>query len=229
MPIRCTLKFRVLAFFLLFWTFLSCHSGGAESAVVTLDSIVIYKTHEWLAAKPTVYFHCLGGNKTTLPDVQKEHVLYSFNGEESWQPLTEFKSKKCKRCGFYEEDSIKSDDVFEEWEFCPSDFTSPAGKYVRFNPKEFNATFLCLQCTAYSNVTSTSSSTSSSTDGGEKGMHAAVIIVISIVASIVLILGMVVGYKYWQKKRRQQDQARFLKLFEDGDDIEDELGLSDVI
>lgn len=78
-------------------------------------------------------------------------------------------------------------------------------------------------------VTSTSSSTSSSTDGGEKGMHAAVIIVISIVASIVLILGMVVGYKYWQKKRRQQDQARFLKLFEDGDDIEDELGLSDVI
>lgn len=60
-------------------------SEGAESAVVTLDSIVIYKTHEWLAAKPTVYFHCQGGNRTTLPDVQKEHVLYSFNGEESWQ------------------------------------------------------------------------------------------------------------------------------------------------
>lgn len=68
-----------------------------------------------------------------------------------FQPLTEFESKKCKRCGFYEEDSIKSDDVFEEWEFCPSDFTAPAGKYVRFNAKEFNATFLCLQCTAYSN------------------------------------------------------------------------------
>lgn len=60
-------------------------SEGVESAVVTLDSIVIYKTHEWIAAKPTVYFHCQGGNKTKLPDVQKEHVLYSFNGEESWQ------------------------------------------------------------------------------------------------------------------------------------------------
>lgn len=60
-------------------------------------------------------------------------------------------------------------------------------------------------------------------------MHAAVVIVISVVASTVLIIGMVVGYKYWQKKRRAQDQARFLKLFEDGDDIEDELGLSDVI
>lgn len=60
-------------------------SGGAESAVVTLDSVMIYKTHEWLASKPTVYFQCQGGNKTKLPDVQKEHVLYSFNGEESWQ------------------------------------------------------------------------------------------------------------------------------------------------
>lgn len=60
-------------------------SGGVESGVVTLDSIVIYKTHEWLASKPTVYFQCQGGNKTKLPDVQKEHVLYSFNGEESWQ------------------------------------------------------------------------------------------------------------------------------------------------
>ncbi|CAK9320025.1 unnamed protein product [Citrullus colocynthis] len=225
MPIRRPLSFKVSTLFLIVSTFLSCQSGGVGSGFVTLDSIVIYKTHEWLASKPTVYFQCQGGNKTKLPDVQKEHVLYSFNGEESWQPLTEFESKKCKRCGFYEEDSIKSDDVFEEWEFCPSDFTAPAGKYVRFNAKEFNATFLCLQCTAYSKVTSTISPS----HDGEKGMHSAVVIVISVVASIVLIIGMVVGYKYWQKKRREQDQARFLRLFEDGDDIEDELGLSDVI
>ena len=60
-------------------------------------------------------------------------------------------------------------------------------------------------------------------------MHAAAIILISVIVSTVLIIGMVIGYKYWQKKRREQDQARFLKLFEDGDDIEDELGLNDVI
>ncbi|XP_022143802.1 uncharacterized protein LOC111013628 [Momordica charantia] len=225
MPIRCTLNFRVSSIFLIVSAFLNCVAGGAESAVVTLDSVMIYKTHEWLASKPTVYFQCQGGNKTKLPDVQKEHVLYSFNGEESWQPLTEFESKKCKRCGFYEEDSIKSDDVFEEWEFCPSDFTAPAGKYVRFNEKEFNATFMCLQCTAYSNV----SSSSAPTHNSEQGMHVAAIIVISALVSTVLIIGIVVGYKYWQKKRREQDQARFLKLFEDGDDIEDELGLGDVI
>lgn len=225
MPIRCSTSFEVLTVFLLVSASLSCCSEGEESAVVTLDSIVIYKTHEWLASKPTVYFKCQGGNKTKLPDVQKEHVLYSFNGEESWQPLTEFKSKKCKRCGFYEEDSIKSDDVFEEWELCPSDFTAPDGEYVRYNKKEFNATFLCLECTAYSNVTSSSSHSHDT----EKGMHAAAIILISVIVSTVLIIGMVIGYKYWQKKRREQDQARFLKLFEDGDDIEDELGLNDVI
>lgn len=35
--------------------------------------------------------------------------------------------------------------VFDEWEFCPSDFTSD-GKYIRFKDKEVNATFSCPQC-----------------------------------------------------------------------------------
>lgn len=54
------------------------------SAIVTLDSIRIYKTHEWLK-KPTVYFHCNGENKTVLPDVKNANFDYAFNGEESWQ------------------------------------------------------------------------------------------------------------------------------------------------
>jgi cbb3-type cytochrome oxidase subunit 3 len=45
----------------------------------------------------------------------------------------------------------------------------------------------------------------------------------------VFVLGVAAAYKYWQKKKREQDQARFLKLFEDGDDIEDELGLGTVL
>lgn len=59
----------------------------------------------------------------------------------------------------------------------------------------------------------------------EQGMHWAIIILISVLVSTVLIISMVIGYKYWQKKKREKDQARFLKLFEDGDDIEDELGI----
>lgn len=60
-------------------------------------------------------------------------------------------------------------------------------------------------------------------------MHAALIILISVVVSTVFILGGVAAYKYWQKKKREQDQAQFLKLFEDGDDLEDELGLGNVL
>lgn len=62
------------------------------------------------------------------------------------QPLTDFSGNKCKRCGFYEEDTIKSDDVFDEWEFCPSDFMATKGKYTREKEKEFKATFLCPDC-----------------------------------------------------------------------------------
>lgn len=60
------------------------------------------------------------------------------------QPLTELNEKKCKRCGLFEMDSFKPDDVFDEWELCPGDFVD--GKYVRFKDREVNATLICLEC-----------------------------------------------------------------------------------
>lgn len=56
-------------------------------------------------------------------------------------------------------------------------------------------------------------------------MHLVLVIMVSALVSIVSVLAVVAVYKYWQKRKREQDQARFLKLFEDGDDIEDELAL----
>lgn len=73
------------------------------------------------------------------------------------------------------------------------------------------------------------SNSAPSSHKSRNGMHLALVIVISALVSTVLVLGIVAVYKYWQKKKREQDQARFLKLFEDGDDIEDELGLGTVI
>lgn len=225
MSILVLLNSMVLTVLLVFSIFLSCFPGSVLSALVTLESIEIFKTHEWLKSKPTVYFHCQGGNKTILPDVKKTHVLYAFKGEESWQPLTELTNRKCKRCGFYEKDRIDSDDVFDEWELCPSDFTEPDGKYIRVKEKEFNATFLCPKCLP---LAADSEHASRKTNGG-KGMPVAVVILISALVSVTSILIVVAAYKYWQKKKKEQDQARFLKLFEDGDDIEDELGLGSII
>lgn len=225
MPIRRLLNSRVPINFLTFCVFLSCFPGCILSAIVTLDSIEIYNTHE-LLKKPTVYFKCKGDqNKTVLPDVKEKKVLYKFNGEESWQPLTKIEGKKCKRCGLYEEDTFKSDDTFEEWELCPSDFDGPDGKYHRIKEKEFNATFSCSKC----DTAGSKSNTKTHEEAKKKGMHIALVLLIVAVVLAVCIAGGVVGYKYWQKKKRQQDQARFLKLFEDGDDIEDELGLDHVI
>ncbi|KAJ1395996.1 UPF0014 family [Sesbania bispinosa] len=204
--------------------FFTYFPGLVLSAAVTLGSIEIFTTHEWLRASPTVYFQCRGDNKTVLPDVKKKHVFYAFKGEESWQPLTNITGKKCKRCGLYEQDSILSDDVFDEWELCPSDFTAPDGKYIHFKEKEFNASFMCPECLSF---TATAVSAPEVNHKG-KGMHIAVVILLTVLISTVLILGAVGAYKYWQKKKRQQDQARFLKLFEE-DDIEDELGLGTII
>lgn len=65
--------------------------GHSSAAEVTLKSIQVYQTHEWLH-KPTVYFHCKGENKTVLPDVKKANTLYTFKGEESWQVICHFLS-----------------------------------------------------------------------------------------------------------------------------------------
>lgn len=56
-------------------------------------------------------------------------------------------------------------------------------------------------------------------------MHWALVLLICALASMVLVLGAVTVYKYWKRKKRQQEQARFLKLFEEDDDMEDELGI----
>ncbi|GLT47865.1 hypothetical protein SLA2020_215240 [Shorea laevis] len=219
MSIRNLLNRGVSRNFLALCIVCSCFPGLILSAVVTLDSIEIFNTHEWFPRKPTVYFACKGENRTFLPDVKNKNVPYVFKGEESWQPLTKLESKKCKRCGFYEQDTIKSDDVFDEWEFCSSDFKD--GNYVRVKEKEFNATFLCTQCASVPN----GSTEASASDKRVNKSHIAIVIVISALVSTVMIIAAVAVYKYWQKRKREQDQARFLKLFEDGDDIEDELGL----
>ncbi|XP_014512821.1 uncharacterized protein LOC106771365 isoform X1 [Vigna radiata var. radiata] len=200
--------------------FFTCFPGSTLCAVVSLKSIEVFKTHEWLKATTTVYFLCKGESKTVLLDVRKSHTLYAFNGEESWQPLSNFTSKECRRCGFYEEDSITSDDVLDEWEFCPSDFTVPDGEYIRFKENQFVATFLCSECLSLAAV--------DEHDDG-KGMHIVVVVLLSALVSIILILGVVGAYKFWEKKIREQDQARLLKLFEDDDEIGDELGLGTVI
>ena len=63
------------------------------------------------------------------------------------KPLTSLIGSKCKRCGLYEEDTIKRDDVFDEWELCPSSFSLESeGRYIHFKDKEFNMTFACKSC-----------------------------------------------------------------------------------
>ncbi|KAL6496243.1 hypothetical protein OROGR_029501 [Orobanche gracilis] len=199
---------------------LSCSTVFISAAVVTLASMEIFKTHEWLPSKPIVYFNCKGEDRIILPDVKEKNVLYNFKGEESWQPLTELRDKKCKRCGFYEKDAIKTE-VFDEWEFCPLDFTKPDGRYFHFKDREFNATFLCPQCVSLGQDHSSDESKIDS-----ERLHWAIIAAITIIASAVFIAGIVGACKYRQKRKRQQEQARFLKLFEEVDDDEDELGIS---
>lgn len=234
---RWSINSRVSSTVLLCLIFFGCFPGYLLSADVTLESIKLYKTHDWFKRKPTVYFHCKGESKTILPDIKERNVLYRFKGEESWQPLTELTSKKCKRCGIYQKDFVGRDDTFDEWELCPEDFIDAGGNYTHFKAKEFNATFSCPECIPLVVgwppppvvLPPPPAVLPEPINIKEKKYPYILVILISVAASTVLIVAMIVGFKHWQKRKRQQEQARFLKLFEESDEVEDELGLGDVI
>ncbi|KAL8152662.1 hypothetical protein V2J09_010422 [Rumex salicifolius] len=226
MPYQRSMISRVSTVALPYLIVFSFFPGSILSAVVTLRSFELYNTHEWIPRTPAIYFQCNGENRTFLPDVQEPDVLYNFKGEESWQPLTELLTAKCKRCGIYEQ-SIVSDHVFDEWELCPSDFAAPEGQYTRFKENEFNVTFLCKECFAVDKDSEPTSKDSQKGSGGEKHIIVPILVTIVVVAVVASIS--VAGCKYWRKKKRQQDQARFLKLFEDDDDIEGEFGLTEML
>ncbi|PKU67442.1 uncharacterized protein LOC110102413 isoform X1 [Dendrobium catenatum] len=194
-------------------------SGTFSSMTVILSSVVFFNIHELLSSKPTIYFQCQAENKIILLDVIEKHFLYKFKGVESWQPLAELPDKKCKRCGFYELNREKSDDVFDEWDLCPDEFL--AGNYVHYKEKEFNASFTCTNCAAtvgYANPNQKSSSV-------DKNLNLALAILLGVLTSFVTSVATYGMYKYWQKWKREQNQARFLKLFDEGDGLEDELEL----
>ncbi|XP_057466119.1 uncharacterized protein LOC130755668 isoform X2 [Actinidia eriantha] len=70
------------------------------------------------------------------------------------------------------------------------------------------------------NATNTSKETGSSSGTGSK------IVIICLVLVAVVLLSFFL-FKLWQKKKRQDQYARLLKLFEEDDELELELGLRD--
>lgn len=62
-------------------------------------------------------------------------------------------------------------------------------------------------------------------DESSKTLPWPLIVVISCASLALFTGGLVAGCKWWQRRKRLQQQAQFLKLFEEADDIEDELGI----
>uniref|UniRef100_M4CZC6 DUF7953 domain-containing protein n=1 Tax=Brassica campestris TaxID=3711 RepID=M4CZC6_BRACM len=127
--------------------------------------------------------------------------------------IPEISGEKCKRCGIYEQGSLISDKEFDEWELCPSDF-SASQIYMHFKEKEINATFVCHGCAKLDSVSAGATTGSSSKEEGDNGSKVAIAIVAG-------------GHS--KRMKLQRDQARFMKLFEENDEPEDELGLEPVL
>eukprot|EP00246_Nothoceros_aenigmaticus_P001497 TRINITY_DN12003_c0_g1_i1.p1 TRINITY_DN12003_c0_g1~~TRINITY_DN12003_c0_g1_i1.p1 ORF type:complete len:254 (-),score=41.40 TRINITY_DN12003_c0_g1_i1:698-1459(-) len=200
--------------------------GATADGNVTLESIGLATTHEWLG-KPTVYFACQGEEKVYLPDVRQKHVVYNFTGLESFQPLTSLIGLKCKRCGFYEEDQWKRDDVFYEWELCPSSFkAAPENRFSSSQEKELDISLLCPGCHPEAAVSSEPPAVETAS-AKEAGRRSTPLIAGLVVLALVVLVGVSAGYLLFRKKQREEQHRRFIQLFDDDDDLDEELGLKD--
>ncbi|CAN8297819.1 unnamed protein product [Cochlearia groenlandica] len=217
-----TLIWRNGMFFLYIITHLWI-SGCVRGQFITLETIEIYTKHDWFKLKHNVYFQCQGENKTLLPDVTKSGFLYTFRGQESWQPMTEISGEKCKRCGIYEQGSLISDKEFDVWELCPSDF-SASQIYMHFKDKEMNATFVCHGCAKLDSAAEEAKTGLNSKEEGDKNgtNNVAIIGIVGagvLCASVVLVIigGGVYVFKHSKRMKLQRDQARFMQLFDESD------------
>ncbi|KAJ7533312.1 hypothetical protein O6H91_13G042800 [Diphasiastrum complanatum] len=192
---------------------------------VTLDSMTIHQTHEWFGKKPTIYFRCKGEEKVFLPDVKEKYHLYTFIGEESFQPLTVLEGQRCKRCGLYEEDHVLRDDVFDEWEFCPASFTpAPEGRYVHVKENEFNASFLCSKCHDSNSDSSSTLPSEAHNHQSAKGKVSGITVLLIFFGVLLISAVGTVAYILWRKKLREEQHARFIRMFEDDEDFDAEFG-----
>ncbi|KAJ3678094.1 hypothetical protein LUZ60_001897 [Juncus effusus] len=69
-------------------------------------------------------------------------------------------------------------------------------------------------------------STKTETPSGGKGKTGETVLIVLLVIGASLALGFGL-FKYWQRKKREEQHARLLKLFEEDDELEVELGLRD--
>nr|CAB86026.1 putative protein [Arabidopsis thaliana] len=138
--------------------------------------------------------------------------------------MTGIGGEKCKRCGIYEQGSLVSDKEFDVWEVCPTDF-SASQVYMHFKEKEINATFVCHGCAKFHSAVAASSPQ----EEGYNGLTFMIAIIAGVLCTTLVVVGGVFMFKHTQRMKKQRDQARFMQLFEESDEPEDELGLDPVI
>ncbi len=143
--------------------YFQCQGEERKDLPDVKDKDRLYKfigEESWQVCPEICYFHFWESVwfDTLLGDEHKVslHICLAWKFSVLWsgsglfcacQPLTSLVGVKCKRCGLYEKDKIKSDDIFDEWELCPLDFSrDPDVHYFHSKDKEFNMTLSCPQC-----------------------------------------------------------------------------------
>ncbi|GMY07855.1 Elongation factor [Fagus crenata] len=89
-------------------------------------------------------------------------------------------------------------------------------------------TLISLQfITGFANDSSSSKSENNVGSHGASSSSVGVKVVIVCLGLVAVVAFAVLLFKIWQKKKREEQHARLLKLFEDDDELEVELGIRD--
>ncbi|CAI5986358.1 unnamed protein product [Closterium sp. NIES-65] len=127
---------------------LSAMIRHSQAYNVSLESVTLFKRFSWYGT-PSVYIECDSANRTYLPAVNSTLTWFTFQGNESWQPVTQLDHGQCRTCGLYERQALwYKDGCFGTWAVCSSNFSDrdSRGLFTFVQPGSFHANLACYAC-----------------------------------------------------------------------------------
>ncbi|CAH9108504.1 unnamed protein product [Cuscuta europaea] len=94
-------------------------------------------------------------------------------------------------------------------------------------PSLFFSVFTIFQCLSPGLVGSSEPSNSGTKASNHSSKKSSTVIGLTVCLGVIVVIvgAAVIIFKIWQKKRREVQHARLLKLFEEDDDLNEELGI----
>ncbi|GJP81839.1 hypothetical protein CLOP_g11957 [Closterium sp. NIES-67] len=156
---------------------------------VSLESVTLFKRFSWHGT-PSIYIECDSANRTYLPAVNSTLTWFTFQGNESWQPVTQLEHGQCRTCALYERLALwYKDGCFGTWAVCSGNFSDrdSRGLFTFLQPASFHANLACYACNHTGTTHATAEAPTTKETDGEVGVFVWMSVIVAGMGIVIII------------------------------------------